>query len=131
MTISEEARKLRADVMRLGKGTGRKYSVELRSRILSWVDRANASGWQDFRCGEAIDVPQHRFEIWREYARRPADWTPKARESKKPKEVVALMPVIAPTSISIAIGPTVITQTGVRIEGLSIEQIVVLLREFV
>ena len=136
MTISHEARKLRSEVVALGEGTGRKYSVDLRRRILSWVDRAVAAGWCARRCGKDIDVPHHRFDLWREYEKRPADWAP--RPTSKSSNVskvtepagnsLALVPLTICTTSAMSTA-TLITPNGYRVEGLTIEQLAALLRE--
>jgi len=106
MRITDEVRQLRAAVAVLARGRGRKYPADLRRRILAWVDREVARGTSETECGEAIDIPMHRFEYWRQ-SERARDKTPAALV---PVEVIA-----DPRASGIAI----VTPDGYRIEGLT------------
>lgn len=126
MTILDEAKQIRAAVLRLRPGRGRKYDIELRRRIVAWVERAKQAGMLEVECSRAVGVPQHRFEMWRKYDHRDAV----RREAQgEPAEPVALVPVQA-APIQVTLGITVVTLRGWRVEGLSVEQAAMLLREF-
>jgi len=124
MTLSEETKQIRIEVAKIRPGRGRKYTAVLRRRILSWVDRAKESGMLDADCSQAIGVPQHRFEMWREYERRDAS------KSEVEAGPMALVPVQTPSTIQVGLGLTFVSPSGCRIEGLALEQAFALLREF-
>jgi transposase-like protein len=126
MTLSDEAKQLRMEVARLRPGRGRKYTPALRRRIVAWVERAKESGMLETDCSHALGVPQHRFEMWREYQERDT----KKAEAGTPKESLALVPVEASPAIHITAGLTFVSPRGTRVEGLTLEQAFVLVREF-
>src|SRR5262245_23632190 len=131
-TLSDEAKRLRIEVLRLHPGRGRKYDPALRRRILAWVDRARATGMLDIDCSNALGIPQHRFEMWREYEARDAREKPK--QEPKPKPSVSLVPIdTAPAPrpmIQLGAGLAFVSPHGYRIEGLTYEQAFALLKEF-
>ena len=127
-TLSDEAKRLRLEVLRLRPGRGRKYDPALRRRVLAWVDRARATGMLDIDCSNALGIPQHRFEMWREYEARDA----KAEQAPKPP--VSLVPIETTPAprprIQLGPGLTFVAPHGYRIEGLTYEQAFALLKEF-
>ena len=138
-TLSDEAKQLRLEVIRMRPGRGRKYSPPLRRRILAWVERAKRTGMLDADCSHALGVPQHRFEMWREYERRDARAALSAVPAETPQEqTVSLVPIdltaperpSEPASIRLGLGLTFISPHGFRIEGLTYEQAFALLKEF-
>src|SRR5688572_22629579 len=72
MTQSKEASEIRSEVASLRKGPGRKYTKELRERVLAWFERALASGTREVECQEALGIPLQRLLKWREEALREA-----------------------------------------------------------
>jgi hypothetical protein len=131
MTIlSDEAKRLRLEVLRLHPGRGRKYDPALRRRILAWVDRARATGMLDIDCSNALGIPQHRFEIWREYEARDAR---REKAKQEPTPSVSLVPIETPPPrpmIQLGAGLAFVSAHGYRIEGLTYEQAFALLKEF-
>lgn len=119
---------MRIEVAKIRPGRGRKYAPALRRRILAWVDRAKTSGMLEADCSQAIGVPQHRFEMWREYERRDAAKAEGGSEAVA--EPVTLVPVQTPSTIQVGLGLTFVSPRGCRIEGLTLEQAFGLLREF-
>ena len=126
MTILDEGKQIRSEVARLRPGRGRKYDIGLRRRIVAWVERAKQAGMLEVECSRAVGVPQHRFEMWRKYDHRDAVRREAQGETAEP---VALVPVHA-APIEVTLGITVVTSRGWRVEGLSVEQAAMLLREF-
>jgi hypothetical protein len=137
MTLNNEAKLIRRSVEQLRPGKGRKYSPALRQRILGWVERAKEAGMLESECSEAIGVPQHRFELWREAERtgEPAEGTAMV-PFELPLELAVepvskdLIPIEVSPSIMIAPGLAFSTPRGFRIEGLTLEQAFALLREY-
>jgi len=117
-------------------GRGRKYTPALRRRIIAWVARAKGGREARDRCSEAIGVPQHRFEMWREREREREP----SGEAMVPFEVPLelsvepvsqdLVPIEVPRSILMAPGMALTTPRGFAIEGLTLEQAYALLREY-
>lgn len=126
MRLNEEAKQIRIEVARLRPGRGRKYTRALRRRILVWVENAKQSGMNESDCAEALGIPMHRFEGWRESERREANAPP--REDDSPP--VALVPVESPSLIPAGVGLVFVGPRGCRVEGLTLEQAFALLREF-
>jgi transposase len=116
MTILEEAKQIRSEVAKLRPDTRRRYPDELRRRILDWVQRAAAEGMYDPACGRAIGVTAFRFTDWR-----------RAEERASRSGSLALVPVEAPM-LTTSSGLTLVSPSGHRLEGLSLEQAVALLR---
>jgi hypothetical protein len=127
MTLSDEAKQIRIEVARLRPGRGRKYSVALRRRILAWVVRAKETGMLENDCGNALGIPMHRFDMWREVERRDAS---ASKSGDGEPATVALVPVQTPSTIQVGLGLTFVGPRGCRVEGLTLEQAFALLREF-
>jgi hypothetical protein len=118
MTIIDEGKHLRAEVAKLRPDKRRRYSPELKRRILAWVGRAMAAGMDLPECGRSLGIKTWRFRTWQlEEAAGPV----------ASSEVVALVPVEVEPFV--AGGPTIVTPAGFRIEGLTVAQMAALLRE--
>lgn len=116
MTISEEAKQIRSEVLKLRPDKRRRYPGELRRRILDWVGRATAAGMMVHECSKAIGVKTWRFTLWR-----------RAEQRSPRDESLALVPVeTPPVAMS---GITLVAPSGYRVEGLGVEQVAALLRE--
>jgi hypothetical protein len=117
MSNTDEVKKLRAEVAVLRRGRGRKYPSDLRRRILDWVDREVASGTSESECGEALGVPMHRFELWRE----------RDREREVEKVPAEFVPV--EVSAAAMTGLLVLsTPAGYRVEGLTVAEAIAVLK---
>jgi len=119
MTILEEAKQLRTEVAKLRPDKRRRYPDELRRRILGWVDRAVAAGHAESECSKAIAVKTWRFTLWRRLETRPA---------MHEAESLALVPIEVPALASVSL-ISLVAPSGYRVEGLSLDQLVALLRE--
>lgn len=118
MTISDEGRKLRAEILRLGSDhRSRRYPPELRNQILEWVERARLAGYRESECGNELGVTTKRFATWR--AKQHAS-SSKALVRVKLRNELPYEP-----SMLAFVAPN-----GHRIEGLSLQQATALLREF-
>jgi hypothetical protein len=119
MTILDEAKQLRAEVAKLRPDKRRRYPDDLRRRILSWVGRAVAAGQVESECSKAIGVKTWRFTMWRRL---------EATTPRSDCEPLALVPITVP-GMSISSQLSVVSPSGYRVEGLSLEQVATLLRE--
>lgn len=119
MTLQEEGQGLRAEVGRLARGQGHKYPAELRGRILAWVERARDAGMSERTCGAALGLKPHRFEYWRKMA---------TRDAAEPHALVRVGVHDEPTPF--VSGLSFATPSGYRLEGLTMEQAIALLRVF-
>lgn len=124
MRLIDEGRRLRAEVALLPKGRGRKYPRQLRHRILDWVGRSLAKGLTETDCGDALGIPMHRFEMWREQERAKEDGS---APPPAPTELVPVEVTDASKGAS-AGGVVLVAVSGDRVEGLSIEQVIELLK---
>ena len=116
MTIGEEGKALRAEVLKLRPDKRRRYSDDLKRRILAWVDRSVAVGETESDCGHTLGLKTWRFRMWRELHAR--------------KEVLALVPIDTHGAEQLfGARPILITPTGYRIEGLAVMELAKLLRE--
>jgi hypothetical protein len=119
MTIIDEGKQIRSDVTKLRLDRRRRYSPELKRRILDWVERARAAGMRRCECGKVLGIKTWRIKTWQRA--EPAAVT-------APVETLALVPIETPAWVPMT-GPTVVTPAGYRVEGLAVEQIAALLRE--
>jgi hypothetical protein len=115
MTIIDEGRQIRGEVAKLRPDRRRTYSPELKQRILDWVRRAMATGMLRSDCGHVLGIKAWRIKTWQE-------------EPATGAEAVALVQ-IETAAWAASGGPTVVTPSGYRVEGLAVEQIATLLRE--
>lgn len=125
MTIIEEGRALRSEISKLRPDKRRRYGRKLIQRILGWVERAVASGMTETWCGELLGITTWRFRLWRKQRREP-DVAPLPDEVAP--EPLALVPI---TVTSPFVGPTLVTPSGYRVEGLGVTDLAALLRELV
>jgi len=116
MTIGEEGKALRAEVLKLRPDKRRRYSDDLQRRVLAWVERSVAVGETESDCGHLLGIKTWRFRMWRELHAR--------------KKVLALVPIdTAGAEQLFGARAILVTPTGYRVEGLAIAEIAKLLRE--
>lgn len=130
MTVTEEAKKIRSEVAQLSPGRGRKYTRNLKRRIVSWFERAVGSGMFETECSLAIGVPLRRLETWCNAAKRAAATDVPMPETPRPTSTTALLPVAIREDYPFGPGITFATPSGYRIEGLGLDQAIGLLRAF-
>lgn len=131
MTVNEEAKQIHAEVAALKPGRGRKYTKALRGRVLAWMKRAREDGMFEIEASTAIGVPLTRIEGWRRAEReRAATYVPEELAPKGTDET-ALVPVCMRDEL-LPFGPMISfsTPSGYRVEGLSLDQALGLLRAF-
>lgn len=119
MTFQEEGQRLRAEVGRLARGQGHKYPADLRGRILAWVERARESGMSERVCGAELGLKPHRFDYWRKMA---------SRDAAEPRALVRVD--VHDELVPLGPGLSFATPSGYRLEGLTMEQAIALLRVF-
>jgi hypothetical protein len=131
MTLSKEANEIRSEVQSLRKGPGRKYSKALRQRVLAWMKRAFDEGMLESECMEALGIPLHRLLAWRDEERRIAATVVPEPVIPRPSDTTAIVPV-ALRDDSTPFGPMIAfsAPSGYRIEGLTLDQAIGLLRLF-
>ena len=118
MTILDEGKQIRNEVAKLRPDKRRRYPDQLRTRILDWVERATASGMIEPECSKAIGVKTWRFTLWR-----------RAAMAKPRQEPVALVQIETPPIEIGRSGLSIVAPSGHRVEGLTLAQVLVVLRE--
>jgi hypothetical protein len=131
MTLSKEANEIRSVVQSLRKGPGRKYSKAFRERVLSWMKRALDDGMRETECMKALGIPLQRLLKWREDEQRIAATVVPEPVTPRPTESTALVPV-ALRNDDVPWGAMISFSApgGYRIEGLTLDQAIGLLRLF-
>jgi hypothetical protein len=130
MTLSEEAKEIRSEVARLRPKRGRKYKREFRQRVVDWYARAQESGMLASDCMHAVGLSIVLIEKWRDAERRIAATMVPSPEVPRPSASTALVPVVMRDDLPF--GPMIAFSApgGYRIEGLTLEQAIGLLRLF-
>lgn len=125
MTFAEEGNRLRLEIVRLGDPKTRRYSDELRKRVLDWAARAKQGGMKERECAELLDIPRQRLIAWRSER----SWRGARRG---PIDTKALLPVeVRQEPAAAPFGPLAfVTPSGHRVEGLTIGEAIALLRTF-
>lgn len=131
MTPFDEGKLLRREVAKLRADKRQRYPEALRRRILNWVDRATDEGTKEHECAKAIGVKTWRFTMWRRREAREEEQELRAIDEERVEndeaEPLALVPVEVPSFDGMS-GLVVVSPSGYRVEGLSIDQVVTLLR---
>ena len=117
MNLQDEGRQIRTEITKLRPDRRRRYSDELRLRILNWVERAEAAGMPRAHCVKLLGMNN----VW-----RIASWQ---REVVATTASVALVRVDSPTNSMSSVGAVLVTPSGYRVEGLALDQLTALLRE--
>jgi hypothetical protein len=115
MTLAEEGTKLRIQLVRMGSAHGRRYTPGLRKLILAWVDRAKLDGMRESECARLLGIPTRRFAQWRALAEQ-TNW----RKMLVPVEITK---EATPSARLVFIAPS-----GYRLDGVTIEQAITLMR---
>ncbi|HEX4352665.1 MAG TPA: hypothetical protein VHZ95_07125 [Polyangiales bacterium] len=131
MTIHEEAKQIRAEVAALKPGRGRKYTKALRGRVLAWMARAREDGMFEIEASHSIGVPLTRIEGWRKAERELAATVVPCTAAPRATETTALVPVCMRDEL-LPFGPGIsfATPSGYRVDGLTLDQALGLLRAF-
>jgi len=114
--MRDETEGLRRDLRRHDGARGKRFEPELRRRVVAYAERRRREGASWLSIAEELGAC---FETVRRWCSRGSV----ASRSLRRVEVVAEAIVAAPTSSLV-----VITPNGIRIEGVALEQVVVLVR---
>ena len=130
MTLTREATEIRSEVEALRKGPGRKYTKAMRERVVAWLERAQESGVREAEWQEALGIPIQRLLKWLEEARDIAATVVPAAVIPRPTEMTRMVPITV--SDDLPFGPMIgfSAPSGYRIEGLTLDQAIALLRLF-
>lgn len=115
MKTTQEARLLRQAIEAHDRGRGRRYSPELRARVAAFAAKRRAEGatWKAIAAELGAT-----FETVRRWGRRPSR-SSRTALALRPVEVVA-----KPVASSLA----VVALSGLRVEGLTLDDVIVLVR---
>jgi hypothetical protein len=130
MTINEEAKQIRAEVSALNPGRGRKYTKALRDRVLTWMERAGEEGMYETEASKAIGVPLARIDAWRAAERELAENYVPPPVAPRATSETALVPVCVREEFPFGPMISFSTPSGHRVEGLTLDQALGLLRAF-
>lgn len=115
MNVSDEANKLRVDLVRLGTGHARRYPPGMKELILTFVERAKEAGMAVSECCRRIGLSPKQLTLWRA-----------ERRAAEPK---ALVPVRVTGERRDPRGSlAIVAPNGYRVEGASLEQVIELMR---
>lgn len=131
MTLNEEAKQIHAEVAALNPGRGRKYTKALRERVLTYMERAQEKGMFETEASKLCGVPLTRIDAWRTAEREIAENYVAPPVAPRATSETALVPVAVRDEWP-PFGPTIsfATPSGYRVEGLSLDQALGLLRAF-
>lgn len=130
MTLNEEAKQIRAEVAALNPGRGRKYTKALRERVLAYMERAREDGVFETEASKLCGVPLARIDAWRDAERELAANYVAPPVAPRATSETALVPVRVRDDYPFGPSITFATPSGYRVEGLSLDQALGLLRAF-
>jgi hypothetical protein len=111
--MSKEAEKLRRELARVETGRGKRYPAELRQRVVAWASRRHAEGasWETIKAelGQKFDTVRR--------------WCLSTRPSRALARVRVVSERAEPRLVS------VVSPAGFRIDGVTMADAAVLLRE--
>ena len=114
-TMASELKALRRRVMEMEAGRGRRYSRELRSSAARVVAAARKAGWSWDRVSEELGISDETLRRWE-------------RERGRGSEPGLARVVIRDDHAQMGGAICVVSPSGYRVEGLSIEEAATLLR---
>jgi hypothetical protein len=129
MSLLDEAKQIRNEILQLREGAGRRFGTKLRGEILDWVVRAEESGMTLPEACRAVGVMTQRVNDWRRGRRREHATTRSARVQRgKP---LAMVPFTVRDVARAEVGTiTFGTPSGHTISGLTLDHVIGLLRVF-
>jgi hypothetical protein len=114
MNISDEANKLRVDIVRCGTAHGRRYPEGLREQILEFIDHAKNAGVAVAESCRRLGISPKQLNNWRTAVR--------AAQTR------ALVPVRLVESRANHGPVAFVAPSGFRIEGVTVAQAIELMR---
>jgi transposase-like protein len=109
-----ELRDLRHRLAAVPRGRGRRFPAALRDRILAWTSERRARGDEWRELSRALDIPAQTLQRWA---------TPRPERERS----VALRPV-AVSDEPLSRTVTVVSPSGLRIEGVTIADAITILQ---
>jgi glycosyltransferase involved in cell wall biosynthesis len=109
--MDEQVKRLRVRLARMPRGRGKRYTSELKKQIAAAAMRLRGSGMGWHRIGEALGIPNETVRRFCGAAGRAATGE--------------FVPVVVADGGGAA--PVLVTASGLRVEGLDIEQVAQLL----
>ena len=109
-----ELRDLRHRIDEIPRGRGRRFPAALRERIAAWTSARRARGDEWCELSRALTVPAQTLKRW---------VAPRSRDERS----VALRPVAVLDELPSRIA-TVVTPSGLRIEGITIADVIAIAR---
>jgi hypothetical protein len=129
MTISDEAKQIRDEVAKVRPGRGRKYTRAFQERVVAWYERAQKT-MHVSECSKAIGIPVVRLEKWCDAKQWRAATRVPAPEVPKPSPATSMIPVTIRDDLPFGPSISFATPIGYRIDGLTLEQAIGLLRKY-
>jgi hypothetical protein len=114
MSLSDEANKLRVDIVRCGTSHGRRYPAGLREQILAFIDHAKSAGTPVSESCRRLGISSKQLSSWRAAIRA--------------SETQALVPVHLADGQAPREPLAFVAPSGFRVEGVSIAQAIDLMR---
>jgi transposase-like protein len=115
MNISDEANKLRVDLVRLGTGQlRRRYPAGMKEAILKFVENARAAGVPVEECCRRLGLSAKQVGNW--------------RAAQRAAHSQALVPVQVAEDRARTAGLLVVAPNGYRVEGANVAQVIELMR---
>ena len=115
MTLVEQGNRLRAEIEGMEAGSARRYEPAQRRRILKWVDRAVRGGMSESDCCKLLGIAAKRLSLWR---------------AKQPARSKALVRVEVSDEAAPGSSISFVSPSGYWIDGLTMEQVIALMRAF-
>lgn len=113
----DELKSLRRELGRGGHGRGKRYSAQIKERVVLWAQRRRASGasWEDVgrELGLGLDTVRR--------------WCMAEPEFEQPTKAFVPVSIVAPSSASS--GERGVSVCGWRVDGLTLAEITAILRE--
>ena len=114
MSISDEANKLRVDIVRCGTSHGRRYPPGLREQILEFIDHAKSAGVSVADNCRRLGISSKQLSNW--------------RAAIRVSQTLALVPVHIAEERATSEQLAFVAPSGFRVEGVTIAQVIELMR---
>jgi transposase-like protein len=114
MNISDEANKLRVDIVRCGTSHGRRYPEGLREQILEFIDHAKSAGISVGESCRRLGISPKQLNNWRTVVRAAQTRALVPVQIAEPHDPRGSLAFVAPS--------------GFRVEGVSLAQALELMR---
>jgi transposase-like protein len=116
MNVTDEANKLRLEIVRLGTAHGRRYPRGMKELILAFIERAKDAGMSVNECCRRLGVSSKQLSNWRAASR-----------AAQTKALVAVQ-VADEREGEATDALAFVTPNGFRVEGVTVAQAIELMR---